>query len=1014
MNLEEYEKKCFSIYKAFAEMVGFILQEALRSATDLPQPQSIQCRAKDVTSLRDRLAEENNLDTKTLELDRRDLAGARLIFYTNNDVERFIGSSLIRDNFNVEEASTRVHHPTPENEDTQYRGIHYTVRFREDRACLPEYAKFSGLRCEIQVQTILNHAWSETSHDILYKDRLGDGEYGRRAMEGIKRRFERIMAKYLIPAGYEMQKAQQDYERLLQGKELYDKDIAKLLGSAANNNERHELLTALKDYALQNYDDLSAAFEELKAPLLRVVLDARHTAPVPIDTTYGQMNGFKADAVTRIAVEIIESLRYVDVTGTLQLLIDIYRDEPNEDIRKKILGAVKNLSEYNIDAYKEVGPMLQMALVDYLAGISDAEVDNSIRPIALTVWTEAIQSDITGTRWTADAVTLSTVAVPTSKQLEEVRDKAISALLAAYDRSTDDAQKLAVLSALDAATRVPYRGQYSNQLLATTLKDAKRIIDFVTERTDSTSYELLQHLEHQFLFYFQRARGLINNPGNQFGCQTEAQELMDAITNFRDIINADNRFVRYKVLVGYKSVYPDHWTEEGLGPQAVEEYRNAEADRYIDGINAENAWEWFDLISRCAETKSSDLATFPVFGNFICNLSERKPDIADRFLADASGDLRNFLHGFLNGLAQSDRCDLYEKNLEHELESATNLSNIAFHLRRSGVEKPEFIPRLLSRAIEVDDSIAVIECLIFTIEHYGTGRVADADTLLCEALTFLNDRQDSRWVSGAWFLKNVTRFYEELTPDRTEQILQNLGYLQRIDYEAEHILVQLAEHQPEAVWDYFGSRMVREATEGEDEDRFEAVPFQLHGLEQELSKDPQLAIRKGLAWFAQDSRLFRFRGGRLLSNVFPHCTPNFAAALAELVRSGGDTEIDFALEILQNYEGEVSTYIILKEIVSRAPDDNSKTTRVKIAIDNTGVVSGALGYAEALRTRRESLSEWLTDGRQTVRDFAERHIEELSIEIAAEHRRVEAGREMLLRRFDEDSDVDGDDDKRGS
>ncbi|SDX89445.1 hypothetical protein SAMN05421755_1001103 [Nitrosomonas sp. Nm33] len=69
-------------------------------------------------------------------------------------------------------------------------------------------------------------------------------------MEGIFRRFEQIMDKYLIPAGFEIQKAQQDYERLLQSKELFDKDIANLLNDAQNNNERYEILTGLKDYAI--------------------------------------------------------------------------------------------------------------------------------------------------------------------------------------------------------------------------------------------------------------------------------------------------------------------------------------------------------------------------------------------------------------------------------------------------------------------------------------------------------------------------------------------------------------------------------------------------------------------------------------------------------------------------------------------------------------------------------------------------------------------------------------------
>ena len=158
MNLNEYEKEYFSIYEAFAETVRFILEKALLTADDLPLPQSIQCRAKGVISLRKRLTEAGRLDTQTLELDRRDLAGTRLIFYTNNDVDRFLASSLIRENFEIEEASTKIHHPTSENKEARYRAIHYTVLLCEDRIRLPEYARFAGLRCEIQVQTILNHA----------------------------------------------------------------------------------------------------------------------------------------------------------------------------------------------------------------------------------------------------------------------------------------------------------------------------------------------------------------------------------------------------------------------------------------------------------------------------------------------------------------------------------------------------------------------------------------------------------------------------------------------------------------------------------------------------------------------------------------------------------------------------------------------------------------------------------------------------------------------------------------
>ena len=210
-------------------------------------------------------------------------------------------------------------------------------------------------------------------------------------------------------------------------------------------------------------------------------------------------------------------------------------------------------------------------------------------------------------------------------------------------------------------------------------------------------------------------------------------------------------------------------------------------------------------------------------------------------------------------MAFSGRNDIYERTLESELESARNLAGVARHLRYSDVRKPDFAARLLKRAIENGDPIAVIECLLFALEHYGTEKIADADSFLREALTFLNDRKDSRWVSEAWFLQKATKFYEELTPEMTAQILHNLGYLRQVNYRVERILVRLAEHQPEAVWDYFGARLGRDSAESEEDERFEAVPFQFHGLEKELSKDPQLAISKGLSWFARDRKLFQFR-----------------------------------------------------------------------------------------------------------------------------------------------------------
>src|SRR4029450_1532680 len=77
-----------------------------------------------------------------------------------------------------------------------------------------------------------------------------------------------------------------------------------------------------------------------------------------------------------------------------------------------------------------------------------------------------------------------------------------------------------------------------------------------------------------------------------------------------------------------------------------------------------------------------------------------------------------------NGLALSSRRDIYERILESELDSARSLAGIAHHLAYSDVKTLDFAARLLKRAIDKGDPVAVVDCLLFALEHYGTEKIA--------------------------------------------------------------------------------------------------------------------------------------------------------------------------------------------------------------------------------------------------------------------------------------------------
>ena len=84
-----------------------------------------------------------------------------------------------------------------------------------------------------------------------------------------------------------------------------------------------------------------------------------------------------------------------------------------------------------------------------------------------------------------------------------------------------------------------------------------------------------------------------------------------------------------------------------------------------------------------------------------------------------------------------------------------------------------------------------------------------------------------------------------------------------------------------------------------------------------------MAVSTVRRWYEEDSTLFRFLGGRLLSTAFPKFQAEISNELCELVTNGTGTDADFVLAVMENYHGEPATHEALKRIVSN-------TLRIKL------------------------------------------------------------------------------------
>ncbi|HEY7301807.1 MAG TPA: RelA/SpoT domain-containing protein [Xanthobacteraceae bacterium] len=718
MDFETYARSKFADYAALAETVAAILRAAIVAYPETFRLQQVQHRLKDPESLRKKLEDRGILATTALEDQIKDLAGCRLIFYTNSDVARFLQSGIIQDNFDVDWDRTKIHHPVPgqTEPDTLFISNNYVVKLKADRTALPEYARFGDLWCEVQVQTTLNHAWSEMEHDIIYKKPVLRG-FGGKLLEAIEQRLQKIMKAHLLPAGYEFQKVLDDYERLLSGKELFDRGALKALAECNDNNARYELLERFRDYVLPNYDDPTSVYPEIRERLVAAVKAARLTKPRPFETPFGT-----------------------------------YREQ--------------------------------------------------------------------------------------------------------------------------------------------------RIGEFVGE------------------------------------------------------------------------------------------------------VNERNAEEWFAIIQRCAQTESDDLMMFPSFGQFLQKLSQAKPQVVLGFIDRLDERLTGFLGVMLSGLAQSDRRADFDAKIGKWLAQEKHLAEMAHYVQLASEFDPALLRKILALGIKRKEDPVLVQVMAAFGRRYGDAPEGLIEAIFLPAIEYFTGRRDARWVNLLWFLPQERSPLCALTAEQTDVVLRSLVHLRRIESHAERVLGLMAKSQPEKVFNFFGERLAYAALQ-KDEDSYEAIPFQFHGLEKTFANIANHAAGTVRQWFVSGDAMFQFRGGRFLANSFPNFPEVFSRKLLSYVRNGNRDDIEFVICVMPSYHGEAFLNETCKAVVRALPVGDPLLPNVEIILQSTGVVAGEFGFVEAYTKKKQEMAAWLTDQDAHVRAFAESYIRLLDRQIAAEQRRSEENLEMRKRMYDD-------------
>lgn len=151
------------------ELLARAARDAVKTAiADINVPvQEVFYRPKSVTSLRAKLRDRKAKNPRRLLYDA---IGCRVVTYYDEDVDVVV-DHLKRDLDVHRTVDKRKRLPLKA---FGYRSVHLRARLRDTRTGVSTLALLGRREFEIQVRSILEHAWSEVEHEIVYK---GGTEY---------------------------------------------------------------------------------------------------------------------------------------------------------------------------------------------------------------------------------------------------------------------------------------------------------------------------------------------------------------------------------------------------------------------------------------------------------------------------------------------------------------------------------------------------------------------------------------------------------------------------------------------------------------------------------------------------------------------------------------------------------------------------------------------------------------------------------------------------------------------
>jgi len=228
---EEYKEE-YLLKMPIYEKLGDNLCESIELILQAAKIDNLKVyyRIKDVDSFIEKIERKNY--TKPFE-QTEDICGIRIICYFQKDVE--IINGILKKEIDVKESQDKE--DLLEINQFGYRSYHLIASIPTSWQKTPNFRNLKGLKAEIQIRTVLMHAWAEIEHKLSYKKKS-------HIPDQIKRKLFRLSAK--------LEEADEQFQEI---KEQSDKIQLEILQKAIRKDFNFSDIKNLDLDTLQAYLD---------------------------------------------------------------------------------------------------------------------------------------------------------------------------------------------------------------------------------------------------------------------------------------------------------------------------------------------------------------------------------------------------------------------------------------------------------------------------------------------------------------------------------------------------------------------------------------------------------------------------------------------------------------------------------------------------------------------------------------------------------------------------------------